>query len=331
MALSPATSGLTSTDGASRATPRRSVRGRRWKSLPFYAFISPWLIGTILLTAFPLIYAFGVSLTNWDGISPRFRFLGLENYTAVFSSPETWSSLGRTFLLAGIVVPVTIVGGLLLAIALNQKVRFRTGFRLLVYLPAIIPPVAATLAWKILFDRDNGGFNAFLRLFGIPAVDWLSQGIVFWVLVALLLWGIGAGVLINLAALQDVPIELREAARLDGANSFGVFWHVTLPAISPVLLFQVITTTIAVLQTFIPVLLLSPATAASSVTAVPEENQVFMISVYAQYFAYQRYGYASAMLWIFFALILLLTFVFFKFSGRVVFYAVDPSAQEGRR
>ena len=323
------TSGVTTKDGASR-TPRRSVQGRRWKSLPFYAFISPWLIGTVLLTVFPLAYAFGVSLTNWDGISTRFRFVGLDNYADVFTAPDVWASLGRTFLLAAIVVPVTIVGGLLLAIALNQKGRFRTGFRLLVYLPAIVPPVAATLAWKILFDRDNGGFNAFLRIFGVPAVDWLSQGIVFWVLVALMLWGIGAGVLINLAALQDVPAELREAARLDGANAFGVFRHVTLPAISPVLLFQVITTTIGVLQTFIPVLLLSPATGPASVTAVPEENRVFMISVYAQYFAYQRYGYASAMLWIFFALILLLTYLFFKFSGRVVFYAVDPSAEEGR-
>lgn len=330
MALSLTTSAVTTADGASRANARRSVRRRRWKSLPFYAFVSPWLIGTVLLTVFPLAYAFGVSLTNWDGISRRIRFLGLENYADVLTSPDVWASLGRTALLAAIVVPATIIGGLMLAIALNQKVRFRAGFRLLVYLPAIIPPVAATMAWKIMFDRDNGGFNSFLRLFGIPAVDWLSQGIVFWVLVALMLWSIGAGVLINLAALQDVPVELREAARLDGANAFGVFWHVTLPAISPVLLFQVITTTIAVMQTFIPVLLLSPASGPSAVTAVPAANRVFMIDVYAQYFAYQRYGYASAMLWLFFGLILLITFLFFKFSGRVVFYAVDPSAQEGR-
>lgn len=305
----------------------RPPRRRRVRSLPFYAFVAPWIIGTLLLTIFPLAYAFGVSLTNWDGISPRYRFLGLDNYVAVMTSSDTWVSLGRTALLAAVVVPITIAGGVLLALALNRKVRFRAGFRLIVYLPAIIPPVAATLAWKILFDRDNGGFNALLKAFGLPAVNWLSQGVVFWVLVALLLWGIGAGVLINLAALQDVPNELREAARLDGASAAEVFRHVTLPAISPVLLFQFITVTIGVLQTFVPVLLLSPVTGASGVTAVPAENQVYMISVYAQYFAYQRYGYASAMLWLFFVLILLVTYLFFKFSGRAVFYAVDPDEE----
>jgi multiple sugar transport system permease protein len=314
--------------GVSRKVARPVGRRRRFTSLPFYAFISPWLIGTILLSAFPLVYAFGVSLTNWDGISTHVRFLGLGNYVTVLTAPDTWASLGRTGLLAIVVVPVTIAGGLGLAILLNQHVRFRAGFRLLVYLPAVVPPVAATLAWKILFDRDNGGINAFLRLLGMRPVDWLSRDIVFWVLIVVMLWSIGSGVLINLAALQDVPAELREAARLDGAGAWGVFRHVTLPTISPVLLFQVITVTIGVLQTFIPALLLSPTAGPAAITAVPEANQVYMIEVYARYFAFQQYGYASAMLWLFFVVILAVTFVFFRFSGRAVFYAVDPS--EGR-
>jgi multiple sugar transport system permease protein len=197
-------------------------------------------------------------------------------------------------------------------------------------LPAIVPPVAATLTWKLLFDRDSGAINGVLALFGADAVSWLTGNTVSVVLMVVMLWGIGAGVLINLAALQDVPSELHEAARLDGANAFAAFRHVTLPSISPILLFQVITTTIGVLQTFVPALLLSPATGPAAITAVPEANRVFMIDVYAQYFAYSRYGYASAMLWLFFLAILVITVITFKIGGRTVFYAVDPS-KEGKQ
>jgi multiple sugar transport system permease protein len=297
----------------------------------FYAFISPWLIGTVLLTVFPLGYAFAVSLTNWDGISPGFSWVGFDNYLSVLRSSETWTSLARTSLLAIVVVPITILGGLGLALMLNQKVRGRTWFRAFIYLPAIVPPVAATLTWKLIFDRDTGALNGFLAMFGIDAVDWFSGNAVFMVLVVVMLWGIGAGVIINLAALQDVPVELQEAARLDGANAFVSFRNVTLPTISPILLFQVITTTIGVLQTFVPALLLSSANGAAAITSVPEANRVFMIDVYAKYFAYSQYGPASAMLWLFFLAILIVTVLTFKIGGRTVFYAVDPSTEAGGR
>jgi multiple sugar transport system permease protein len=160
-------------------------------------------------------------------------------------------------------------------------------------------------------------------------VDWFNGDAVFGVLIVVMLWGIGAGVIINLAALQDVSQELLEAATLDGANTVQRFFNVTLPAISPVLLFQTITTTIGALQTFVPALLLSPANGAAAITAVPEANQVYMISVYAKYFAYSQYGPASAMLWLFFLAILIVTVITFRIGGRTVFYAVDPS-EEGR-
>jgi multiple sugar transport system permease protein len=322
---------VATTTTAAQVETRQPVklRHRRTASGAFYAFISPWLIGTILLTLFPLGYALRVSLTNWDGISPKFAWVGLQNYRDVLADPTTWASLGRTLLLAVIVVPLTIAGGLALALMVNQKVRGRSLYRTLIYLPAIVPAVAATLTWKLLFDRDNGAINGLLALVGLPPVDWLAGNIVFVVLIVVMLWGIGGGMIINLAALQDVPTELKEAARLDGAGTSAIFRHVTLPVISPILLFQAITVTIAVLQTFVPALLLSPVSGPAGITAVPQANQVYMISVYAQYFAYSRYGFASAMLWLFFIVILLITFIFFKVSGRAVFYAVDPS-QEGR-
>jgi multiple sugar transport system permease protein len=316
--------------GARGARPRSRRRATGFSgSGAFYAFISPWLIGTILLTLFPLGYALWISFTNWDGIAPNQNWIGLKNYADALADPETWASLQRTGLLAIAVVPLTICGGLGLALLLNERVHFRAGFRMLVYLPAIVPPVAATLTWKLLFDRDSGAINGVLALFGADAVSWLTGNTVSTVLMVVMLWGIGAGVLINLAALQDVPAELHEAARLDGANALMAFRHVTLPSISPILLFQVITTTIGVLQTFVPALLLSPATGPAAITAVPEANRIFMIDVYAQYFAYSRYGYASAMLWLFFLAILVVTVITFKIGGRTVFYAVDPS-KEGK-
>ncbi|MFE6968899.1 carbohydrate ABC transporter permease [Isoptericola sp. NPDC057653] len=311
-------------------TPRaRSSLARRKEGRAFYAFISPWLVGTILLTLFPLVYAFAISMTNWDGISPSFSWVGLRNYRDVLTDPDTWASLGRTGLLALVVVPITIVGSLLLAILLNQKVRGRTWFRMYIYLPAIVPPVAATLTWKLIFDRDTGALNAFLATLGVDAIDWFNGDAVFGVLICVMLWGIGAGVIINLAALQDVSQELLEAATLDGANASQRFWHITLPAISPVMLFQTITVTIGALQTFVPALLLSPAAGAAAITAVPEANQIYMIDVYAKYFAFSQYGPASAMLWLFFLAILVVTVLTFRIGGRTVFYAVDPS-EEGR-
>jgi multiple sugar transport system permease protein len=308
----------------------RTRRGVTRGSGAFYAFVSPWLIGTVLLTLFPLGYALWISFTNWDGIAPTQSWIGLKNYTDALSDPRMWASLQRTGLLALAIVPITICGGLGLALLLNEKIHFRSGLRMLVYLPAIVPPVAATLTWKLLFDRDSGAINGVLALFGADAVSWMSGNTVFVVLMVVMLWGIGGGVLINLAALQDVPAELHEAARLDGANAVRAFWHVTLPSISPVLLFQVITCTIGVLQTFVPALLLSPANGPAAITAVPAANRIFMVDVYAQYFAYSRYGYASAMLWLFFLVVLLVTVMTFKISGRTVFYAVDPS-DEGKQ
>jgi multiple sugar transport system permease protein len=302
----------------------------RRRARDFYIFVMPWLLGTVLLTLFPLAYAFGISLTNWDGISPGFSWVGLENYSNVLTDPETWASLTRTGLLAAVIVPITVAGSLGLAVLLNGKVAFRAGWRSLIYLPAIVPPVAAALTWKLIFDRDVGAINGIRSAFGLDAVNWLTGNQVFIVLVAVMLWGVGGGVIINLAALQDVSVEQHEAAELDGASPWQRFLAVTLPALSPILLFQVITSTIGVLQTFVPALLLAPATGPAAITAVPDANRVFMVDVYAQYFAFSRYGYASAMLWLFFVAILLLTGAFFKISGRTVFYAVDPRDAEAK-
>lgn len=315
---------------ASPAPRRRRGRGGRIRdALAFYGFISPWLIGTLVLTAFPVGYAVYVSFTDWNGMTSFMPWVGLSNYQQVFTSGDTLSALSKTLILCAIVVPVTIVGSLLLAVLLNKKMRGRTVLRTLIYIPAIVPPVAGALIWKIVFAKDSGAANRFLAIFHVNAVDWLNGPMAFVVLIVVLLWGVGSGLIINLAALQTVPAEQIEAAKMDGAGAFTGFRHVTLPAISPILLFQTVLVTITTLQTFVPAVLLSPITGTNVYTNIPPANDVYMVDVYEQFFDYSRYGLGSAMLVVFFAVILLMTALIFKFLGRSVFYAVDPS-ESGR-
>lgn len=303
------------------ARPQRTS----WRaSIPFYAFVAPWIIGLVLFTVFPLGWALILSLTNWDGTS-SWDFIGVDNYTRALSDPTIWSAMGRTLLLAAVIVPFNIVGGLGLALMLNRPMPGRYFFRTLVYIPAVIPPVASAVVWKLLFNRDAGAVNGVIDLFGGPVIDWFSGNAVFVVLIFVLIWGVGGGVILNLAALQDISQDLYDAAKVDGAGRWLQFTTVTLPAISPIVLYQVVTGVIGAMQTFVPVLLLSPNSGAQAITGVPESNRIYMVEVYAQYFAYSRYGYASALLWLLFTVILLITFLTFKIGGRSVFYAVDPT------
>jgi len=311
---------------------RRSIRRARQRDgLAFYGFISPWLLGTAILTVFPLGYALYVSFTAWDGISPYKPWVGLANYAEVLTSPDTWSALSKTLLVVVIVVPATIIGSLVLAIWLNEKVRGRVVFRTIIFLPAIVPAVAAALIWKVIFDKDSGSVNRILATFGIHPVSWVTGDNAFITLLVVMLWGIGAGIIIYLAALQTVDVEQLEAAKVDGAGPLTTFRHVTLPAISPILLFQTVLTLITTLQVFIPALLLAPVGVTQTVSSVPVANRLYMVDVWSQFFQYSRYGYGSAMIIVFVIVILILTAVVFRVGGRSVYYAVDPDQREDRR
>ena len=319
---------LSSAGAAVKARP-----GRRRKLVPgglaFYGFISPWLVGTAALTLFPVGYAVYLSFTAWNGMSAFKPWVGLANYQSVLTSGDTLSTLSKTLVLTAVVVPVTIVGSLLLAMLLNRRMRGRAVLRTLIYIPAVVPPVASALIWKVIFDKNSGAANRLLGLFHVDPVSWLTGGNVFIVLIVVLLWSLGSGIIIDLAALQTVPAEQLEAARVDGAGALGRFRHVILPAISPILLFQTVLTVITTLQTFIPAILLSPIAAGPSgigpMTNIPPANEVYMVDVYEQFFDYSRYGYGSAMLVVFFVVIVAMTALIFKFLGRGVFYAVDPT------
>jgi multiple sugar transport system permease protein len=302
-----------------------SITARRHRA--FYMFTAPWIIGFLLLTILPMGFALWLSLTTFDGLSPRWRFIGLANYRELLSDPVTWDVLGRTGLFAVASVPLSILAGLALAVLVNRPVRARGLFRTLLYLPAVVPPVGVGIAFKQLFDTNSGAANGALNLFGIDAIGWLADPYARYVILMTVLWSAGNIMIISLAGLQDIPRELVEAARIDGASAWRTFRSVTVPLLSPVLLFQTVTGVIASVQTIMPLLLSADATTAG-VTSIPQSNYMYMMHVFAQYFALGRYGYASALLWVLFVLILIVTGLIFKATSGVVFYNVDPEAKK---
>ncbi|GHO88576.1 carbohydrate ABC transporter permease [Dictyobacter formicarum] len=314
------------TEAPDKIRQKTGTRRRRWSrysSQTFYLFISPWIIGALALTLIPLLYALVVSFTNFDGISTHWHFIGLANYQELIQNSTTWYSLSRTLLYCVITVPVSVAGGLGLAILLNQRLIAVGFFRTIFYLPSVVPVVASAIMWKLIFDRDAGALNAILEPFGAPAFTWLMDPYVFYVLVILTLWGLGGGMIISLAGLQGIPNELREAASIDGANAWQAFRNVTLPLLSPVLFFEVITGMIAALQTFIQPLLLAETNGTTTAGSVPVSNYLYMVNVYDQFFDNQRFGYGSAMLWILFIVILAITLLMFRSSAFWVYYEVD--------
>ena len=306
----------------------KQARRRKWRRhnpLTMYLFVSPWIIGFLCLTLIPLIYALAVSFTNFDGLSGHWHFIGWRNYQELFHDPATWNSLWRTLFLTLIVVPVSIIGGLGLAVLVNQRLRAVGLFRTLFYLPSIVPAVAAATMWKFVFDSGNGPVSALLEILHLPQVEWLIDPVAFFTLMLVILWGIGGGMIISLAGLQGIPVELQEAAKIDGATAWQVFTRVTLPLLSPVIFFQVITGVIAAQQILVQPLLLSPSGVGAYGYIIPKSSQLYMVNVYLQFYVNHRFGYGSALLWVFFAIVVVMTLLIFRFSRFLVYYEVDEN------
>lgn len=303
---------------------------RKWTRYPksaFYSFIGPWAIGFVLLTAAPMVYGFLVSLTNFDGSSPLWKWVGFQNYVELFSDGDAWAALLRTVLFTIIIVPLSVAGSLGLAVVINRRLRAVGLWRTVFFLPSVVPVVAMAIMWKLVFNKDAGIVNAILGVVGIQPISWLVDPTAFYALIVLMLWGVGGGMIIMLAALQGVPVELEEAARVDGASKWTVFRHVTVPMISPVIFFAVITGVIGSLQILVQPLLLTSASGIAAAGSVPDSNRFYMVQVYQEFFLYNRFGYGSAMLWIFFIVILALTVVLMRVSRSWIYYEVDADAE----
>ncbi len=306
-----------------RTAPLVATRRRggwsRYSARTFYLFLSPWLLGLLALQVFPLAYAMGVSFTNFV---PGFHWhwVGLSNYNQLIQDPQVWASLRQTLLYALITVSLGVVGGLGLALLLHRPMRGIGLFRSLFYLPAVVPIVAAAVSWKLIFDRDTGLLNGLIHLVGGPSVQWLADPYAFTALIVMVLWSVGSGMIIFLAGLQGISAEVLEAASVDGAGAWRGFWSVRLPLLTPVLLFQVIVSMIYALQTLIQPLLLSQSGSLSGSVGtggvtVPSTTTLYMVYVYQEIFTGgDTYGYGSALLWVLFAVILVITFIVFRSS-----------------
>jgi len=304
------------------------TRARR-KTLSFYAFISPWLIGLAVLGVIPLILGFLTSLTNYDGMNlPYIKFVGTQNYQDAFADVDTVFSFMRSVTWAALYVPIWLVSAFTMALILNQAVRGRGFFRTLYYLPSVVPAVAAARIWMVFLDRNNGLLNALISVFQPGTVIHWTGDYALPVLVVIAVWGaLGSGMVIFLAGLQGIPEELEEAARIDGATKLLVFRHITIPLMTPVLFFQLIMALIHALQAFAMPMLIYGQGKMSGMP--PRAVYLYVVHSYRQIFVFQRYGYGTALLWLLFVVILALTLVVFRTARYWVFYEHVSEGGEG--
>lgn len=294
---------------------------RRRSLLTGLAFASPWLLGLSLFTLYPVAMSLAYSFCDYSILSSPV-YIGLDNYQRLAGDDLFWKSLRNTLWFAAFSVPLGAVVSLSLALLLNQEVRGRAVFRTIFYLPSIVPIIASSMLWLWIFNGQFGLLNyaltPILDLFGARPPIWLADP--NWAKPALVLmsaWGTGNTMIIYLAGLQNVPRELYEAASIDGAGSLRRFWHVTLPQISPVIYFNTIMGLIGALQVFTQAFVISGGTTDGN----PGRSTLFYaVYLFDNAFYKLRMGYASAMAWILFVLIVLLTWLATKLAAKRVHY-----------
>ena len=278
-----------------------------------YFFISPWVLGFLIFTAYPMIYSAVISFTQFDLLTPP-KFIGAANFNRMVHDKLFYISLGNTAYYTFISVPLQIVLALAMALVLNQKLRGINTFRTIFYLPTVTPTVASVILFVYMFNLDFGFFNWLLSLVGIPAVYWLGDPV--WVKPAFIimsLWTVGPQMVIFLAGLQSVPETLIEAAAIDGAGLLRRFWHVTVPMITPVIFFNLVIGIIGSFQVFTVAFI---ATAGGPVNA----TLFYVLWLYQHAFEFFKMGYAATVAWVLLAIIMIFTLLQFLIARKWVYY-----------
>ncbi len=296
------------------ARKKRILNQRQKEAISFYLFISPWIIGFILFYLGPVIASFYFSLTNWDLLTPP-KFIGMANYVKIFTrDPLFLQSLKVTLVYTFTYVPLDLILGLLIALLLNRPIKGIGIFRTIFYLPSVLTGVAYVVMWMWIFNPQVGLINTLLKYIGITGPRWLlDPKYALWALVLMSIFQVGRSMVIYLAGLQDVPKELQEAASIDGANAWGRFWKITLPLLTPSILFNLIFGMIMTFQSFTNVYI--------ATNGGPLDSTLFyVLYLYQKAFSLLEMGYASALAWILFLMVLVLTIIIFKTSGKWVFY-----------
>jgi len=297
-----------------------SARGRSYRrrlprdTVAFYLCISPWLIGFLAFVLGPMLASLGISLMRWDLLSPA-EFVGLRNYQRMFArDPLFWQALKVTALYTAAYVPSELIGGLVVALLMNQRVPGISFLRAIYYLPSVLAGVAFVVVWMWLLHPDAGLVNAGLALLGIQGPRWLADPrtalAALWLMS---LWGLGRTAVIYLAGLKNIPRELHEAAAIDGASAWRAFWAITIPLLTPTIFFNLVLGIIATFQTF--------TSAFVATDGGPLDSTLFyVLYLYRQAFQFFKMGYASALAWVLFLAILGLTLLVVRSGQLWVYY-----------
>jgi multiple sugar transport system permease protein len=296
-----------------RVWPRSKLARR--EAGAFYLFVLPWLLGFLAFTLYPMLASTYYSFTTYNVV--EMKFIGLQNYKELLRDPLFYQALWVTAKYTLVSVPLTVAAALTVAVLLNQKVPFLSFWRTLYYLPSVITGVAVALLWRWILNPQYGVINSFLQqVFGIQGPRWFysEQWVIpsYWLMA---LWGIGGSMVIYLAGLQGVPTALYEAAEVDGASAWTRFWRITVPMISPVIMFTLITSLIGALQTFTQVYVIS-----NGLGGPNNASLVYVLYLFLNGFRWFRLGYASALAWVLFIVITFLTYLMLRASRNLVYY-----------
>ena len=289
----------------------KSLTRRRYIGL---LFISPWIIGFLVLQLYPFITSLIYSFAEYNIMSSP-KFIGIQNYVQLLTRDrEFWNSLRVTVIYTLFTVPGKLVVALLVAVLMNKNMRGVNAIRTIYYLPSLFGgSIAVSILWKLMF-QNTGIINQIIGLVGIQPVKWLGNpNTAMPVIIMLNLWQFGSAFVMFLAALKNVPGELYEAAEIDGANRVVQFFRITLPQISSIIFFNIIMQTITALQSFTGPMVITNG-------GPLKATQVLGLKLYTEAFSYYKMGYACAISWVIFILIMAVTGVLFRFSSMVVYY-----------
>jgi multiple sugar transport system permease protein len=298
--------------------PQKWSRQTRRNFIIAMLFLMPWFIGFLVFTLYPMGASLVYSFSEYHSKKPL-EFIGIDNYTNLVKDDLFWKSLSNTLYMVAIGVPLTLLFSFICAILLNIKVRGQSIYRVIYFLPSIVPTVASTILWLWLFNPRVGLVNIFLGFIGIDGPNWLSNP--QWSktgLVILGIWGMGGTIMIYLSGLQDVPQSLMEAAELDGASWWQRLRHVTIPMVSPITVFNLITGVIGMFQYFSQAYVFRGS---GSLGAPLNSTMFYSLYLYQNGFQFLKMGYASAMAWVLFIIILICTILLLKASEKLTYYA----------
>jgi multiple sugar transport system permease protein len=295
---------------------------KRRETIAFYLSIGPWLVGFLAFTAGPMLLSLYASFTDWDLLRAPV-WAGLENYAALLDDPLFWQSLKVTATYAFLYVPLDLVGGLGLALLARPRLKAIGFFRTVFYLPTVFSGVAFVVVWLWLLNPNGGLVNLLLAQFGIQGPRWLlDPKTALYALVLMSFWGWGRSMAIFLGGLQAIPGELYEAAAIDGAGGLRQFRHITLPLLSPTIFFNLVLSVISTFQTF--------TSAFVATNGGPLDATLFLVLyIYRQAFEFLHMGYAAALAWVLFGIILVFTLLVVRSQRFWVFYLGERSEETG--